>query len=90
MYNDHYEKDAEYSDKASLEKGLGVDATTHAAGMHNYEHQPNPIISNGLAVVDDDHFKFDAADLDRVQRRLKQRHVQMCVSFAYSRVLFID
>ena len=25
----------------------------------------------------DDRYHFDAADLDRVQRRLKQRHVQM-------------
>ncbi|PAV20026.1 general amino acid permease 1 [Pyrrhoderma noxium] len=29
------------------------------------------------AVVDDERYQFDAADLDRVQRRLKQRHVQM-------------
>jgi amino acid transporter len=28
-------------------------------------------------VVSDDRYRFDAADLDRVQRRLKQRHVQM-------------
>jgi len=27
----------------------------------------------------DDRYHFDAADLDRVQRRLKQRHVQMYV-----------
>lgn len=27
----------------------------------------------------DDRYHFDAADLDRVQRRLQQRHVQMYV-----------
>lgn len=31
-------------------------------------------------VVEDERYHFDAADLDRVQRRLKQRHVQMYVS----------
>ncbi len=31
----------------------------------------------------DDRFHFESSDLDRVQRRLKQRHVQMYVSFAY-------
>jgi amino acid transporter len=34
-------------------------------------------ISGKSAVVVDDRYHFDAADLDRVQRRLKQRHVQM-------------
>lgn len=32
-------------------------------------------------VVTDERYHFDDADLDRVQRRLKQRHVQMCVNF---------
>jgi amino acid permease len=27
----------------------------------------------------DDRYHFDQSELDRVQRRLKQRHVQMCV-----------
>lgn len=30
-----------------------------------------------FAVVTDKNFHFDEHDLDRVQRRLKQRHVQM-------------
>lgn len=34
-------------------------------------------------VTADDRFHFQQSDLDRVQRRLKQRHVQMFVSFAY-------
>lgn len=29
-----------------------------------------------------DRYHFDQSDLDRVQRRLKQRHVQMFVPFA--------
>ncbi|KAL5492326.1 hypothetical protein ACEPAI_3773 [Sanghuangporus weigelae] len=29
------------------------------------------------AIVDDERYHFDASDLDRVQRKLKQRHVQM-------------
>ena len=29
----------------------------------------------------DDRYRFDHSDLDQVQRRLKQRHVQMSVSF---------
>lgn len=32
-----------------------------------------------FAVVTDERYHFDVADLDRVQRRLKQRHVQMSV-----------
>jgi hypothetical protein len=31
----------------------------------------------------DDRFHFESSDLDRVQRRLKQRHVQMYVPLAY-------
>ena len=31
----------------------------------------------------DDRYHFDHSDLDRVQRRLKQRHVQMFVSPLY-------
>lgn len=31
----------------------------------------------GVVVTADARYHFDAADLDRVQRRLKQRHVQM-------------
>lgn len=33
--------------------------------------------TNDYVVHADKQFHFDAADLDRVQRRLKQRHVQM-------------
>lgn len=50
------------SDSASLEKGVG----THPAG-------PNAFVTP----ADDDRYNFDAHDLDKVQRRLKQRHVQM-------------
>lgn len=32
-----------------------------------------------FVVTADSKFKFDVADTDRVQRRLKQRHVQMYV-----------
>ena len=32
--------------------------------------------------VVEDRYKFDQHDLDRVQRRLKQRHVQMYVYFS--------
>lgn len=35
-------------------------------------HHDLPVVA-----IADSSFKFDAADLDRVQRRLKQRHVQM-------------
>ena len=36
-------------------------------------------ISEHCDVVDNDRYHFDAADLDKVERRLKQRHVQMYV-----------
>ncbi|KAG8954100.1 hypothetical protein FRC00_006026, partial [Tulasnella sp. 408] len=49
------------SDAASLEKG-----GHHPAGSNAY-----------VAPADDDRYRFDAHDLDKVQRRLKQRHVQM-------------
>ena len=35
----------------------------------------------------DDRYHFDLSDLDRVQRRLKQRHVQMFVPFAYAPIV---
>jgi amino acid transporter len=37
-------------------------------------------------VASDDRYDFDFHDLDRVQRRLKQRHVQMCVARRESRL----
>ena len=39
---------------------------------------------NVYLATTDDRYHFDQSDLDRVQRRLKQRHVQMFVSFAYT------
>jgi hypothetical protein len=33
-----------------------------------------------------DRYAFNAVDLDRVQRRLQQRHIQMCVSILVSRL----
>lgn len=36
------------------------------------------------AAVADDKFQFDVADLDRVQRRLKQRHIQMYAIVIYT------
>lgn len=39
---------------------------THPAGTNAY-----------TTPADDDRYHFDAHDLDKVQRRLKQRHVQM-------------
>ncbi|KLO19293.1 general amino acid permease 1 [Schizopora paradoxa] len=55
------EKDHSSEENASLEKGVSYDTT-------------GPV---GAAVVKDERYHFDASDLDRVQRRLKQRHVQM-------------
>lgn len=49
------------SDAASLEKG----------------GQQHPTGNAYVAPADDDRYRFDAHDLDKVQRRLKQRHVQM-------------
>lgn len=40
--------------------------------------------AEGYVVTADDRHHFDQSDLDQVQRRLKQRHVQMFVSFAYN------
>jgi hypothetical protein len=40
-------------------------------------------IAAPAVVIADNRYHFDAADLDQVQRRLKQRHVQMCV-FSFS------
>lgn len=37
----------------------------------------NRVLEKG--VVAPDRYRFDQSDLDRVQRRLKQRHVQMFV-----------
>ena len=36
-------------------------------------------VFSSVPVVEDERYHFDAADLDRVQRKLKQRHVQMWV-----------
>jgi len=40
--------------------------------------------ADGYLATAEDRYHFDQSDLDRVQRRLKQRHVQMFVSFAYT------
>jgi yeast amino acid transporter len=40
--------------------------------------------TDGYLASTDDRYHFEQSDLDRVQRRLKQRHVQMFVSFAYT------
>jgi amino acid permease len=68
-------------DPAQLEKGgshsslekpqdghahLGQTTGTHPAG-------PNAFVADDS----DDRYHFDSRDLDKVQRRLKQRHVQM-------------
>lgn len=34
-------------------------------------------------------YYFDQSDLDRVQRRLKQRHVQMFVPSSYASVIYL-
>jgi hypothetical protein len=44
-------------------------------------------VPTNYVVRADDRYHFDAADLDRVQRRLKQRHVQMYVPLIYITVL---
>ncbi|OCH96296.1 general amino acid permease 1 [Obba rivulosa] len=48
----------------------GEDSSLEKGGTHDYVVQ-SPLHSS------DNHYKLDARDLDRVQRRLKQRHVQM-------------
>jgi len=63
MYN---EKDHTSDDNGSLEKGVAYD--TGSGTGHGATH---------ATVVKDERYHFDAVDLDRVQRRLKQRHVQM-------------
>lgn len=50
-------------DDASLEKGSGTGGKQYADPAY--------------VVAADDRFHFDASDLDKVQRRLSQRHVQM-------------
>ena len=53
-----------------------------------YETDPNSFNDKSLEkgptepiAPADDRYHFDQSDLDRVQRRLKQRHVQMFVLF---------
>lgn len=60
----------EKNDSASVERSLEKKGSA-VAGEHEVSHD--------YVVSGDDRFQFDASDLDQVQRRLKQRHVQMCV-----------
>ena len=62
-------------DSSSLEKGdNGGDITKYEKGekFHGADY----------VVTADDKFQFDTRDLDRVQRRLQQRHVQMYAPFS--------
>jgi hypothetical protein len=57
---------ADILDSSSLDKSeKGLDNTETGYARHH--------------AVADSKYHFDAADLDSVQRRLNQRHVQMCV-----------
>jgi len=51
------------------------DTNSFDKALHS-EKGPEP----AYAVQADDRYHFDRSELDRVQRRLKQRHVQMYVS----------
>ena len=55
----------------SVEKDYGVEDTTYTVDPEKSSD------GEKYAVTADSKHHFDAADLDRVQRRLKQRHVQM-------------
>ncbi|KAF7971190.1 hypothetical protein HWV62_21868 [Athelia sp. TMB] len=55
----------------SAEKDYGVEDTTYTVDPEKSSH------GEKHAVAADSKHHFDVADLDRVQRRLKQRHVQM-------------
>ncbi|KZT43138.1 general amino acid permease 1 [Sistotremastrum suecicum HHB10207 ss-3] len=62
-----------YEEKATTpplnsEKQLGDSSSLEKAGSDPHDYAVH---------ADDDRYHFDAADLDRVQRRLHQRHVQM-------------
>ena len=46
------------------------------------DESSGPSLEKGIAARGDDRYHFDQSDLDRVQRRLKQRHVQMFVPLA--------
>jgi len=50
------------------------DTNSFDKALHS-EKGPEPL----YAVQADDRYHFDKSELDRVQRRLKQRHVQMYV-----------
>jgi hypothetical protein len=59
-----------------------------AAGFDNkYLEKGSPAEQH--APPADSRYHFDQSDLDRVQRRLKQRHVQMFVSAFFSYTAFI-
>ena len=57
--------------------------TVHSAGDRDLERYPLTAIQHPMGPDvamddnDDDQYRFNKQDLDRVQRRLKQRHVQM-------------
>ena len=44
---------------------------------HPCENEKKLTFLSSVPVVEDERYHFDAADLDHVQRKLKQRHVQM-------------
>ena len=43
------------------------------------DESSGPSLEKGITTPGDDRYHFDQSDLDRVQRRLKQRHLQMHV-----------
>jgi hypothetical protein len=58
-------------------------------GNYNNFHAPGAgVRTEAYPPVADERYHFDAGDLDRVQRKLKQRHVQMYVpTFSACRLL---
>lgn len=64
--------DAESVQK-SIDEKSGDGSAAEKANVREYVVQTDP------------RYHFDAADLDKVQRRLKQRHVQM-IAVSYSRL----
>lgn len=55
----------------SVDEKSGDSSSVEKGVVHEYVVQTGP------------HYHFDPADLDRVQRKLKQRHIQM-IAVSYS------
>jgi hypothetical protein len=69
------------SDERHYEQEKGSPATVERGFVNEKGVAPGYVVPMTVGDDGDDRYHFSSADTDLVQRRLKQRHIQMYVTF---------